>query len=141
MKKKSIALSIITVLCIIATVALWFAMNNEKLEYEEVKATVLTSESGHRRVAGKSQLYYKVEVEYAGKTYDLKNLHSNSPYIPGREVTVYSANGKLYANEEGVKTATPVATVYFVFLFGSFGLLIYTLTYISKTHQKSKQSQ
>ena len=139
MKKKTAVLSILTVLCIAATVALWFAVNNQDLEYEEVKATVVSSDSGYRKIAGSRQIYYDVEVEYAGKTYDLKNVHSSAAYMPGREVTAYSANGNLYANVEGVNTSTPVAITYFIFLIGSVALLIYTLTYICKAHEKKKE--
>lgn len=139
MKKKSIILSILTVLCIIITVFLWFAMNNQELEYEEVKATVVSSNSGYRRVAGSRQIYYDVKVEYEGKTYDLQNVYSSASYIPGLEVTVYSANGNLYANEAGVNTSTPLAITYFVFLFGSFIMFGITLTTMSKSHQKKKE--
>lgn len=38
MKKKVIILWCAFVVCLITTVALWFAMNNSKLKYEEVEA-------------------------------------------------------------------------------------------------------
>ena len=141
MNKKSVLLSILTVLCLAATVTLWFAMNNDNPEYEEVTAKVVSSESGYRKIAGSRQAYYDVEVEYLGKTYDLKNVYGSASYVPGREVTVYSARGNLYANEAGVKSTTPVATVYFIFLFGTIILLIYTLTYMSRQRQKNKEAK
>ncbi len=36
------------------------------------------------------------------------------------------------ANLEGLKFTSPVATVYFVFLFGTFGMLIVSSTYSRK---------
>lgn len=138
MKKKPMILSILTVLCVIVTVFLWFAMNNQELEYEEVKATVVSSKSGYRTIAGSRQIYYEVKVEYEGETYDLKNVHGSAAYMPGRDVTAYAANGNLYANVEGVNTSTPVAITYFVFLFGSIIMFAITVTTISKSRQKNK---
>ena len=59
-------------------------------------------------------------------------------YPEGKTVTAYLANDKLYANEEGVKTATPVAIVYFVCLFGSFGLLMAAAMVTSKNAQNKR---
>lgn len=138
MKSKTIISGIATLLCLAATVFLWFAVNNENPEYEEVKATVISSQSGYRKIAGSRQAYYKVKVEYAGKEYELQNVYSSAPYRSGNEVTVYSANGSLYANTAGVKTATPLATVYFIFLFGTFIMFGIWVTFLSKNHKKNK---
>lgn len=138
MKNKTLISGIAALLCLIATVFLWFAVNNENPEYEEVNATVISSQSGYRKVAGTRQAYYKVKVEYEGKEYDLQNVYSSAPYRTGNEVTVYSANGNLYANTAGVKTATPLATVYFIFLFGTFIMFGIWVTLWSKSHKKNK---
>ena len=45
MKKLVIILWIAFVVCVIATVGLWFAMNNSNPEFEEVKAIVTSSET------------------------------------------------------------------------------------------------
>ena len=111
MKKKAVICSIITVLCIVAAVFLRFAMEDTNPEYTEVKATV---------------------VEYEGQEYKLKNTHSSAAYIPGKEVTALLHDGKLYANIEGITSTTPVAMVYFVFLFGSFAMVCVSVTLISK---------
>ena len=47
----------------------------------------------------------------------------------------------MYANEEGVKTATPIAKVYFVFLFGTFGMLMFASIQSSKLSQKNKEEK
>lgn len=136
MKKKAAISVIITVFCIAATVFLWNAVNRSQPEYTEVQAIVLSSESGTRKVLGKRQVYYEVHVLYEGQEYELLNVHSSSAFGEGRTVTVYLSDGKLYANVEGVKTATPLAIVYFIFLFGSFGMVILSATLISKAAKK-----
>ena len=131
MKKKAIISSIITVLCIVAAVFLRFAMEDNNPEYTEVKATVVSSDIV-RKVLGQRQIKYEVIVEYEGQEYKLKNTHSSAPYIPGKEVTALLHDGKLYANIEGITSTTPVAMVYFVFLFGSFAMVCVSVTLISK---------
>ena len=59
-------------------------------------------------------------------------------YVPERTVKVYLYNGKLYANIEGVKTSSPVATLYFVFLFATFGMVLGFPIYLSKQREKSR---
>lgn len=141
MNKKAILLVILTVVCLGATVGLWFLVNNAKLEFTEVEVKVLSSETRNiKTTKGKTTQVHEVTVEYEGKSYDLKNVYSSASYMVGRNVTAYLANGKLYANEAGVKTATPVATVYFIFLFATVGLFILTPTYISHCKKKAKEN-
>lgn len=138
MKKKAVISSIITAVCIAAAVILWFAVNNVGVEYTQVKASVVSSEERVRRVYGKTQRYYEVVVEYEGREYDLQNVYSSSSYIPGWETTVYLHDNKLYANVAGITSTTPVATVYFVFLFASVGMLVVTGTLFSKARQEKQ---
>lgn len=128
MSKKTVILMIATVLCIIATVILHGVVDNSDVEYEEVEVKVISSETVYKKILGKRQMQYEVFVSYYGKEYELKNTHSSAPYIPGRTVTAYLSNEKLYANIEGVKTSTPVAFLYFACLIASFGMLIMTLS-------------
>ncbi len=143
MKKKVIILWCAFVVCLITTVALWFAMNNSKLKYEEVEATVLSSEVEQvvNKKTGSRTNFYKVKVEYNGEEYDLGNVHSASGHSRGKRVKAYLSNEKLYANIEGVRTATPVATIYFVFLFGTFGMLFWAAIEMGKLSQNKKQEQ
>lgn len=140
-KKKIILVWVALVACIVATVVLWFAMNGSDPEFEEVKATVISSETEQivNRKTGSRTTIYKVKVRYEGEEYDLKNAHGTSMYPEGKVVTAYLANGKLYANEEGVKTSTPLATVYFIFLFGSFAMLFVAPTYTAKWRKQEKE--
>lgn len=140
MKKLGIILWIAFVVCVIATVGLWFAVNNSNPEFEEVKAIVTSSETKQvvNKKTGSRTNFYEVKVRYDGKEYDLKNPHNTYMYPEGKTVTAYLANGNLYANEEGVKTSTPVAIVYYVCLFGSFGLLMAAAMVSSKNAQNKK---
>lgn len=143
MKKKMIILWIIFVVCLITTICLWFAMNNAEPEFEEVTVTVLSSKTERvvNRKTGSSTNFYKIEVRYQGKTYDLENAHNTYMYPEGKEVKAYLSNNRLFANEEGVQTSTPVATVYFVFLFASFAMLFVAPTYTSKYIQSKKTEE
>jgi len=139
-KKGVMILWVALIACIGATVALWFAMNDAKPQYEEVEATVLNASVDQvvNKKTGSRTNFYKVEVEYNGQNYDLGNVHSIATYTKGKKVKAYLFNEKLYANVEGVQTATPVATVYFVFLFGTFILFYITVVQTSKLHQKKE---
>ena len=141
MKKKVLIFWAIFVACLVITVVLWFAMNRSNPEFEEVKVTVVSSETEQivNRKTGSRTNIYKVKVRYDGETHDLHNPHNTYMYPEGKSVTAYLANGKLYANEEGVKSSTPVATVYFIFLFGTFGMLFVALTYTGKLRSNEEQ--
>lgn len=143
MKKQIIILWGAFVVCVAVTVGLWFAMNNSNPEFEEVKATVLSAETTQvvNKSTGARTNFYDVKVVYEGKTYDLGNAHSTYEYPKGKVVKAYLSNGKLYANVEGVKTSTLIATVYFIFLFGSFGMLIFAAMQTSKISQKNKEEK
>lgn len=143
--KRNVAiLWILFVIALVATVALWFAMRNAKPEFKEVEAVVISAQTNRVTVKGEygsksSTDFYDVKVEYDGKTYDLKNAHNTYSYPEGKTVKAYLSNGKLYANKEGVQTSTPIATVYFVFLFGTFGLLFGASVYSGKLAENKKK--
>lgn len=139
-KVKAIILTLATLACLAATVALWFAMNSAQLDYEEVEAIVNSSETVTHRNKNGSGTYntYEVTVNYQDKIYQLHNCHDSYSYVPERKVKVYLSNGKLYANIEGVKTSSPVATVYFIFLFATFGMILGVPIYLSKQREKER---
>lgn len=137
MKTKVTISVIVLLLCIAATVGLRIATDRASTAYDEVEATVVSSETKQKKVLGTRQTVYEVIVRYEGQNYELKNTHGTAAYQPGWEVTVFLSGGELYANVEGVKTSTPLATVYFVFLFASFGMVIVTVTVISKARRSA----
>ena len=144
MKKKSIILWCIFVVCLITTVALWFQVNAQEVEYEEVEARVVSAVTKQlkNRSNGTTYDFYEVMVDYNGEIVELENVHNTYQYPQGKTVKAYLANnGRLFANEEGVSSSTPLATVYFVFLFGSFIMLFVAAIYSSKAKQERMASK
>lgn len=137
MKKKVMVSIIVLLLCIGATIGLGIATNGASTDYEEVKVMVLKAETKQKKVLGKRWTVNEVIVSYKGQRYELKNMHSMYAYQPGREVMVFLSGGKMYANVEGVKTSTPLAMVYFVFLFASFGMVFVTAIVASKARGRA----
>lgn len=139
MKKKAILSWCAFAVCLIATVVMWFAVDAQKIEYEEVEVRVLSAETKQLRnkSTGTHYDFHEVTVEYNGETYKLENAHNTYQYPLGTTVKAYLANnGRLFANIEGVSSTTPLATVYFVCLFGSFGLLFVAAFYSGKAKQE-----
>lgn len=141
MKNKVALMWGLTIVCFILTVIFWFLMNNQDINYEEVMATVTDTSS--REVVNKKThnktTFYTVMVKYEGKEYELHNVHSLVGYYKGKSVKALLSNNKLYANEEGIKSTSMVAIIYFIFLFGTFGMLMLSATYTSKVKQKKKE--
>ncbi len=143
MKNKGTIMWIATGICLILTIVFWFLMNKVEVKYEEVTATVTDTSSRTvvNKKTGSRTTFYEVTVEYKGEEYELKNVHGLSGYYEGKSVKALLSNGKLYANVEGIKSTTPVAIIYFVFLFGTFGMLIASSMYSSKAKEKNKNKE
>lgn len=129
--KKVYACGIITIICIAATILLRGPMANAELDYTEVKAMVVSSDTRTTTIkTGTSRSTvnsYDVYVSYMGSVYKLKNAHNSYSYREGSTVTAYLSGGKLYANVEGVRNSTPIAYAYFTALIGSFVMLLITV--------------
>lgn len=141
LKNKVAIMWIITVICLILTVVFWFLMNKVEVNYEEVTAVVTSTSTKEvvNKKTGSRTTFYEVKVKYNGKEYELQNVHGLSGYYKGNSVKALLANEKLYANVEGIRSTSPVAIVYFVFLFGTFGMLIVSATYMFKMKEKNKE--
>lgn len=142
MKKKAMFLWCTFVVCLIATVIMWFVVDAQKIKYEEVEVRVLSAVTKEYRNYSTGAYYdfYEVTVEYNGKTYELENVHNTYQYPQGTTVKAYLANnGRLFANIEGISSTTSLATVYFVCLFGSFGLLLLAAIYSGKAKQEREK--
>ena len=141
MKNKVAFMWSITAIWLILTIVFWFLMNKTEVNYEEVTAIVTSTST--REVINKNTknrtTFYEVKVQYNGKEYELKNVHGLSGYYKGKSVTALLSNDKLYANVEGIKSTSPVAIVYFVFLFGTFGMIMLSATYMSKSKAKKQE--
>lgn len=143
MKKKAGLLWCVFALCLIATIVMRFAVDAQKIEYEEVEVRVLSAATKRYRshITGMSNYFYEVMVEYNGETYELENVYNTYQYPQGAKVRAYLANdGRLFANIAGVHSSTPPATVYFVCLFVSFGMLFVSAVYSAKAKQEQLQS-
>lgn len=139
MKKKANLLWCAFAVCLIATVVMWFVVDAQEIEYEEVEVRVLSAVTKQHRnySTGAYYDYHEVTVEYNSETFELENAHNTYQYPQGATVKAYLANnGRLFANIEGVSSTTPLATVYFVCLFGSFGLLLVAVIYSGKAKQE-----
>ena len=139
--KKVYLCGILTVIGVILTVLLRVFMDRADVSYTEVEVQVVsagtvntTVKVGHART---KMTEYEIIVNYEGENYELQNAHDAYSYPEGSTVTAYLSNGELYANIEGVQTSTPVATAYFVGLFGSFILFFVTL-YLWKQERNKK---
>lgn len=147
MKKVYVSL-VLTIFCIVAAVYSRGAMDNTEVEYTEVEVTVVSSETKERTVkTGSSRstiTSYEIVVSYMGQNYDLENAHNSYSYLKGATVKAYLANGKMYANVEGVRNSTPAAIVYFSTLIGSFVLFMVTICWwaneVQRKHRERKRN-
>ena len=129
--KKVYLCGILTVTGVILTVLLRVFMDSADVSYTEVEVQVVSAETVDTTVrvgrARSTMTSYEIIVNYEGENYELQNAHDTYSYQQGSTVSAYLSNGELYANIEGVQTSTPIATAYFVALFGSFVLFFVTL--------------
>ncbi len=143
MNKKVKLMWAITAVCLVLTVVFWFLMNKAEVEYEEVMAIVTDTSSREiiNRDTQNRTTFYEVKVEYEGKEYELINVHGLAGYYKGKTVKALLSNDKLYANVEGIKSTSPIAIVYFIFLFGTFGMVMLSATYMSKNKKNTQKSE
>ena len=143
MKKKSIIAWCIFVLYLITTVVLQFKVDAQEVEYEEVEVQVVSSVTKQlkNRTNGNTYNFYEVKVDYNSETVDLENAYNTYSYPQGKKVKAYLSNGRLFANVEGVSSSTPLATVYFVFLFASLIMLFVASWYSSKAAQEKREQR
>ncbi len=141
MKKVLICWGLMLV-CIVTAVITRISMNSEELDYKEVKVQVVSSEAKEKRVKTKYSTSYVTEydivVRYEGQKYVLKNAHDAYSYREGSTVTAYLFNGKLYANVEGVQSASPMGIAYSASLIGTFGFFILSMLLLTKVGQKKE---
>lgn len=140
MKNKTIIMWVITAICLVLTIVFWFLMNNQEASYEEVMAIVTdtSSKSVVNKKTGSRTTFYEVKVRYEGEEYELQNVHGISGYYEGKSVKALLSNGKLYANVEGITSTSPIAIVYFIFLFGTFAMFMASAIYMSKSKSKKQ---
>jgi len=119
-------------------------MNNQKLDYDIVKCTVtdVTKKKNYGTGNKGNRYNYIITVLYNNKNYELLNVYDSAiyKYSEGATVNVYLSNGKLYANETGVRTSSNIATAYFILLYITMGMSIPCLiTWIYYKKEKNKE--
>ncbi len=140
-KKKRIVMigSIIAfVICLTATIILNRRMAGQDIdesEIENVECRVTRVESHSVRVNGQKITNYEYYGSYLGKEYKIHNVIEKYKFKEGSMAKVLLYKGKLYANMEGIKTSTGLATVYFVFLFGTVGVFAFMINAMVKYFQ------
>ena len=137
MKKSYIVMIVVTIISIVLAIVLRVLMDHIDIQYEEVKATVISAESQIKVSRKYTYTDYNVKVAYEGDTYELKDVTNTYSYMKGKVITAYLSNGELYANIAGVRGSTPVATAYFVFVFISLALIIATPAYIITSKKRN----
>lgn len=147
-KRKFVALSIVSgvLLAVFFMVAVVFYIlnQNQRLSYTSVKVDVV---SVHSRTPLSKTDSDKVVVTYNGQTYEVNHLRTDevakyqSHMIMNTPADAYLANGKLYSNVDGVRSGTVIGTVYFVFLFGTMGLIFTTAVLIGCVVEAKKREK
>ena len=126
------------------TVVFYVLSRNQHVSYDIVQVEVITV---HTKNPLSKTDRDKVVVEYNGRTYEVKNLRTNevlkyqSHYLSKTSADAYFSNGKLYANVDGVRSNTVTGTVYFVFLFGTMGLIFSTAILIACNVEVKKREK
>lgn len=132
-KVLDIVIPILCILFLAGGIVTRIANENKVYHYSKVQVQVESCESNN-------SLFWrsnapKVIVEYDGEDYELQNVQQGSWfYNDGKLIDAYAANGKMYANVEGIRTTSVLGIIYFVFVFGLTFLLgaLVMVKYIKK---------
>jgi hypothetical protein len=89
----------------------------------------------------------KVVVEYNGKNYEVENLMTNETlkyhtYLSSQKpADAYFANGRIFANIDGIRSTSMIGMIYFVFLFGTLILIFTTAVLIGCVVEAKKREK
>lgn len=134
------------VFSVIITVLLYIMALNTTGKYEKVQVQVVDIEVVTEKYLVKPNYLpdkqkYKITVAYKGKNYNLENVTTPSAYSKFQPmISAYYANGKMYANIEGIKSTTSQANIYFVGLGVTFILMVnlyYQILVVKREKQTS----
>ena len=143
-KTLSVVSGILFAVFFLMAVVFYILSHNQRLSYEVVQVTVVS-------VYTKNPLSKmdedKVVVEYNGKNYEVENLRTNETlkyhtHLESQKpADAYFANGKIYANVEGIRSTSVIGTIYFVFLFGTLILIFTTAVLIGCLIEAKKREK
>ena len=88
----------------------------------QVKVTITDVDTTTVKSGTSRTSFYKVTVQYEGKNYKLKGAASGN-YREGSTITAYLYEGKIYVDENAVKSGTMIGILYYCFLIPTFVLL------------------
>ena len=133
---------VLTVVCLVVTVILNRKVADQTFdegEVQTVKCTITSVTEKSIKINGHVTKTYEVHGTYNGVEQEIRNVSSSGySYRKGSTKDVYLYKGKLYGNIEGIKTTTAVGVIYFVFLFGTFGMVVFMTYAITKFCQGRK---
>ena len=143
-KKLSIVSVILLAVFFLMTVAFYVLSHNQHLSYKVVRVNVIS-------VDIKNPLNKidkdKVVVEYNGKSYEVENLMTNETlkyhtYLSSQKpADAYLANGRIFANVDGIRSTSMIGMIYFVFLFGTLILIFTTAILIGCVVEAKKREK
>jgi len=145
--KKSFLISLIVFLAVsAATIGLYITKNKENLDYTIVDCTVVSAEKEFKRFIFSRYFETNVIVLYDGNEYELQSperKYHEYTYPKNKQIKAYLSNGKLYADEMGVRSDTSATKMYFVSLFmsGVSGIVLLTNIIIFYKNKKLKESK
>lgn len=142
MKKNFLILLIIFAVVLSTTIILYINKNNEKLNYTIVDCNVVSAEKVLKKIFHHKYFKTNVIVSYQGENYKLHSPERNYneyTYPKNKQIKAYLSNGKLYADEIGVRGDTFSTKLYFVFLFisGISGTALLANIIIYKRNKKN----
>ena len=126
------------------TVVFYVLSRNQHLSYKEVQVNVISVHNKNPLLKTDKD---EVVVEYNGKRYKVNNLRTNevlqyqTHLISQKPADAYLANGKLFANVDGIRSNTVIGTIYFIFLFGTLFLIFSTAVLIGCVVEAKKREK
>ncbi|MBE5922904.1 MAG: hypothetical protein E7271_00360 [Lachnospiraceae bacterium] len=143
-KKLSIVSGILLAVFLLMAVVFYVLSYNQHLSYKVVQVNVISVDIANPLSKIDKD---KVVVEYNGKNYEVENLMTNETlkyhtYLNSQKpADAYFANGRIFANVDGIRTTTVIGMIYFVFLFGTLILIFTTAILIGCVVEANKREK
>ena len=143
-KKFSIVSAILLAVFFLMTVVFYVLSHNQLLSYKVVQVNVISVDIENPLNKIDKD---KVVVEYNGKNYEVENLMTNETlkyhtYLSSQKpADAYFANGRIFANIDGIRSTSMIGMIYFVFLFGTLILILTTAVLIGCVVEAKKREK
>lgn len=120
MSKKVLLTGCALVLCLLIAASLFLLAKRSGSVYQEVEATVLSSQQSYRRDGDARRAVSLVRVEHEGRQYDLRGPVDYQDYLPGETITAYLAGARMYADPASITPEPALVIAYFASLAAAF---------------------